>query len=271
MTRIIKADEMPDRAGGRADALNLADFSDQARCIILDARKDAARIMADARAKGDAAEQEARQKGYAEGLARGQNDGYADGERRARTEVGKQFAEDYAGLLELAREAIASLTAAGAESHRKECSQVLELAILLARKIVGAVTVADIRAAEVNLAKAMDLAHVQGQALVKVNPGQLARLREHFGELTAMLGDSAEVSIEPDEAITPGGVKVISRHGEIDATVETQLANAARVLLGREMPVVKADREQADSCVGRYEPVSNDDARTAESTRRIPV
>jgi len=269
MTRIIKADETPDRDEAKADALNLADFADQARCIILDARKDAARIMAEARAKADAVEEQARQKGYAEGLARGQNDGYTDGGRQARTEVGKQVADEYAGLLGVAQEVIASLAAARADNYRKDCGQVLELAILLARKIVGAVAATDIRAAEVNLAKAMDLAHFQGRAVVKVNPTQLAHLRKGLPELVTMLDDSGEVSLEADETISPGGVKVISRYGEIDATIETQLANAARVLPGREIPGVEADRPEADQYAGRYEPVAGGDAHVAESEHRI--
>ena len=271
MKRIIKADETPNCGSARADALNLADFADQARCIVLDARKDAARIMAEARAKAAAAEQEARQKGYAEGLARGQNDGYADGERRARVEVGKRFADDYSGLLALSREVIASLAAATAESDRTECGHVLELAILLAGKIVGIVAVEDIRAAEANLAKAMDLAHFRGKIRVHVHPGQLAQLRKHLPELAAAFDNSGEVSIRPDEAIAPGGVKVIGRHGRIDATIETQLANAARVLLGREMPVIEADRPQVDHSAGHYEPMAGADLRAAEPNRGTAV
>ena len=54
---------------------------------------------------------------------------------------------------------------------------------------------------------------------------------EHCRELVETLGCGG-VRVMADESITPGGVKVLCRGGEIDATIETQLANVAASLAG---------------------------------------
>ena len=67
---------------------------------------------------------------------------------------------------------------------------------------------------------------------VLVNPAQLEALQEHLASLTGALGVVGRVRWAADPAITAGGVKVITRRGEIDATIETQLANVADALAG---------------------------------------
>ena len=59
MTRVIKANASQSQQA-RAAVLDLADFAAEARTVVLDARKDAARIVAEARAKAEAAERQAR-------------------------------------------------------------------------------------------------------------------------------------------------------------------------------------------------------------------
>jgi hypothetical protein len=41
------------------------------------------------------------------------------------------------------------------------------------------------------------------------------------------------VKLAGDQQVGPGGVKLSTRNGQVDATIETQLANVARMLTGR--------------------------------------
>ena len=166
MTRVIKANASQSQQA-RAAVLDLADFAAEARTVVLDARKDAARIVAEARAKADSAERQARQQGYAEGVARGQTDGYADGREQARAEVVRKFAEEYTELLTLGRNVVNDLTAARAEGLQHACDEIIEIAILLAGRIVSRVAAEDIEAAKANLVKVLERAHLGGQVVVK--------------------------------------------------------------------------------------------------------
>ena len=259
MTRIIKADAIPDVPNAKTAVLNLADFAAEARSIVLEARKEAARIGAQAKAEADATERQVRQRGYADGFASSQNDGYAEGRRQARNEARAKFAQEYAELLDLAGRVVDELSTARAETLQRASEEILQMAVMLAERIVTRVAVADIEAAKGNLVKALELAHLGCELEVKVNPDQLAALQEHMPQIVRAVGGTEAVRLTGDAGISPGGVKAFTRHGTIDATVEKQLANAARALLGRD-----ADADTPHE--GRYEAVDCPPAGEAQWT-----
>jgi flagellar assembly protein FliH len=237
MTRIIKAaetSEAPATQAGAATVLNLADFAAEARKVILDARKEAAEIVARAKVKADGVQDQSRRQGYDEGFARGQDDGYADGRRCGMEEARQKYQQEYAQVLAVSRQVAAELSAVRSDGFQRACGDTVEMAVALAEKIVCRVARANIEVAKGNLAKALELAHYGGQIVVQVNAGQLVALKEHFPRLAEALGAGGDVSLVGQDDISPGGVKLISPQGQIDATVETQLTNVAREMLGLE-------------------------------------
>ncbi len=264
MRRVIKAGESDQCTRATAAVLNLSDFAAEARRIVLDARKDASRIVSEARAKSDSVRRQARQQGYAEGFARGQADGHADGQQQARVEAGRTFASQYADVLDLVRKIVANLADARGGMLHDSAGQILDLAVLLAEKIVMSVAAENIEAARANLAKVLEMTHCGGQIAVHVNPDQLNSLQSHFSDLAESLGHNGTVRLVGDKRISPGGVVLNTRNGRIDATVETQLGNIARALLGRD--VRRADQPAADDepgPMGQYEPVASDESDDA--------
>lgn len=258
MARIIKANAMQPTDGSPSPVMSLADLASEARAILLDARKDAARIVAEARARAEATADEAVEKGYAEGLARGQNDGYEDGHRRGLTEAAQQLGERARGVLELADRVVCELSDSRAELlHQGRC-ELLDFALELAEKIVGRVAACGPEAARENLRKALELADCAQELQVKVNPSQLDDLHACLPQLTESLGRTGEVRLVGDETISPGGVKLFSRQGEIDATIRTQLCNVVEALLGP---------GAASEGGGRYRPV----ARVAAEPGKQPL
>ena len=91
---------------------------------------------------------------------------------------------------------------------------------------------AEFDAARENLTKALELAKRSTEITVAVNPDQLDRLRRHWPQLAESLGFDGRIQWVPSEGVSPGGVKIRTRRGQIDATIETQLANVAEALLG---------------------------------------
>ncbi len=228
MARVIKAQDLETPGAAKALVLNLRDLSEQARQIVLDARKQAAAIKAQARQDVKDFREQARQEGYAQGLSQGAQQGV----RQAREQAVDQVCHEAAELAALVQK-INQETADVREQlvHRMKL-QTIELAMELAAKIVGKVAASDIEAARANLAKVLELASRNGEMLLKVNPHQLRRLQEHSEQLVQAMGLQGPVRLVGDEAISAGGVKLTSAGGEIDATIETQLANIAQGLLG---------------------------------------
>lgn len=242
MSSILKNDSASDEPA-QASVLNLVDLAAEAQTAVLEARKDAARIVAQARQRAAEMEEQASQRGYEEGLSRGRNEGYADGRSEALAEARQQLAMESAALAELARKIIRELTAARADVAQQARRQALDFALEVAEAIVGHVALRDVAAAHANLQRILETAHLGGDILIKVNPGQLAALQSQCRELVASL-NCGQVRLAADDRIGPGGVKLLSGQGEIDATIETQVRNVLEALQG---PGREADQDRAAS------------------------
>lgn len=92
MARIMKAGQLEDRSEAKIVALRLRELATQASGVVLDARKQAARILAEAREEAKLLELQAEEKGYAEGFRRGREEGYAAGEKAAYQQVSETLA-----------------------------------------------------------------------------------------------------------------------------------------------------------------------------------
>ncbi len=210
----------------------LSGLAVEAQTVMLDARQQAARVLAEARSRADASREAAVAKGYAEGFARGSSDGHEDGFNKSLAEGRQMMAEQSAEMIVQLRAIVRELTGARDEMlHAGRC-ELLDFALELAAKIVGHVAVRDIAAARQNVRKVLELADRHRELCVKVNPLQLEALAEHLPELTDALGHGGRVRLMGDATISPGGAKVHTDGGEIDATIETQLDNVVEALLG---------------------------------------
>lgn len=256
MAQVIKADATESADGPRAVVLKLADFAAEARTIILEARKDAARILAEANAKAEKVLAEAAEKGYQKGFARGQNDGYADGQQQATGQAGQDFSAE---LAELVRKATREMAAARAGVPR----QMLAFALELAEKIVGRVAATNVQAARTNLAKVLELAGGYDQVTLLVNPMQLTQLRSHCRQIVEAFAFRGEVNLVADEGVKPGGVKLVSGQGQIDATIATQLGTVVDALLPGDAGTYQP---QGDATVVKCPPNTDAGADPAEPT-----
>ena len=242
MVRIIKSQAAD---AGQA-VMQLHDFAQQARQVVLQARQDAARIMWQARREAQEATEQARAKGFEEGYARGRNDGLASVGPLAAAPSADQPGQ----LAALARSVLAEL-AAGQARRDGEAGEALSLALEIAQRVVGQVAVSDINAARTNLAKVLELSAASREMVVRVNPQQLEQLQAHCRELVDELAIRGKVELAADEQIAPGGVKLQTRHGELDATIRRQLDNVIDALLGD---------AGAGPLFGAYQP--NEDSRS---------
>ena len=67
---------------------------------------------------------------------------------------------------------------------------------------------------------------------IKVNPSQLAFLKESVPEAVASSGMEAKIKVSPDDSVDEGGCIVYTTNGVIDATINTQLEIIKEVLKG---------------------------------------
>lgn len=148
-------------------------------------------------------------------LKRGYNEGYAAGQQAGLAAAAERAGAESARLASLFASARADMCSLGAVT----ASDMVDLAIAIARKVTGRelktqpdAIVSIVR--EALVASPPD----PGDALLHLHPVDAELVRNRIG------GELAQHRwcIVEDEAITPGGCRVIADRGELDASMETR-------------------------------------------------
>lgn len=180
---------------------------------ILVAEREAEAIVLSARETTQQIEREA----HREGLTRGHAEAIGDMRRQI---------EQLDALL---REAHTQVTAAHHAVATHTEGELIELAIAVAKQVVQSEIEARPDAMVLIVKAALEAVGSRKVMAVRVNPGDYELLAEHRGDLLGSLESARLVS---DPAISSGGCLIEVETGLIDARLESQLQEAAR-LLGR--------------------------------------
>lgn len=231
MSTIIKAGE----AGAllrRLSTVDLADYLDEAKRVIHDAKRKAAVIVADARREAERLHGAARREGMAEGVVAGEEEGRRLGYEAAHSEAMERFEQEQADLVKDFRRVIDELDAMHVELREAAERDVLELAIQIATKLTFSIGRLHREAAVENLLRALTLVSENERLHVQVNPADLEAIRTYAESTIRRTDASKSLAFEPDESIAPGGCKIAGHKTDIDATLDTQVRELVSVLMG---------------------------------------
>ena len=192
----------------------LIDTAEQhAKRLVQDAFERAAHVLADAAERGDALVETVQ--------AKARSDGHAEGAQAADAEMSDMMAT-MRNLVDMAR----------VERHKLMESaepELVRLAVGIAERVLHQQIALDrgvvVEMAKVAIARLVDKESVT----VRVNPGDLERMKEHRDELLDS-GELKNFRIIEDQRVDRGGVVVENDGGTIDARISTQLNEAKRVL-----------------------------------------
>lgn len=190
------------------DPAPLAAAEAKAQQLVLDARQEAARILADAQAQATKWRQDAYQGGYLEG----QESAQAEWEARL-----KQAADLLNGSIE-ARHAL----------FTQSEGEVVRLAIEIARKVVHKELELDPQLVAGMAKEALKHLGSRTHIRIHLNPNDIPVLEARMKELTPL---AREIELVADDGITPGGCLVEGSSGRVDARIETQIATIEAGLL----------------------------------------
>jgi flagellar biosynthesis/type III secretory pathway protein FliH len=171
-------------------------------------------------------------------MAKAHADGYAEGTAAADNEM-SAMTETMRNLVEMAR----------VERHKlmeDAEPELVRLAIGIAERVLHQQIALD-RGVVVEMAKVAIARLVERESVtVRVNPGDLERMREHRDEFLSS-GDIKNFRVIEDQRVDRGGVVVETDGGTIDARIGTQLNEAKRVLhIEDEVIVQPADVRDSD-------------------------
>jgi flagellar biosynthesis/type III secretory pathway protein FliH len=126
------------------------------------------------------------------------------------------------------------------ETLRSVEQHALQAVLLVAAELVGKTLSAE--PSQIAALLAPHLARIRrAQSIVlKVHPSDADWLQQHAAELTQRADLEGQLELRPDASIARGGCLIESTLGQVDARVETRLAELARALGLRECTQVEA-------------------------------
>jgi flagellar assembly protein FliH len=176
--------------------------------------RDVESPLAAAQAEADAIRAAAKAEGHADGLSAGLEEGRA------------QLAAAL-GALEAAHAEVLALREATAEAVERDA---VELAVALAEKIVAGTLDAEPERVLDVVRGALRRLSERRRVTVLVHPDDLELVRSASERLAAELGGIEHCEVQAERRLSRGGVVVRTDEGQIDATIETQLARARELV-----------------------------------------
>lgn len=189
------------KGGGRGERADTTDpeVRERANLVIQEAEQAAAELLAEV-------ENEARELAE-EATTLGQQEGFSEAEHQ--------------------REQIAQMEQ---RMLREVEGEVVRTALRIAGELLDAEMAAREDAVVDIVCAALGTASQARDVFLRVSPADVAALRDNKTRLIDALGRARDVEVREDRNVKPGGVLIQTESGVIDAQLETQLEEIARVL-----------------------------------------
>lgn len=220
-----------DRLLKSAIVLDLGDLKNQGERLLMQARAEAENIVKDAQRESERLIGEASDKGHEEGLKRGIEAGHLQGATEAREQVLEEYTDVLKTLQDRWIETLNSW-----ESERNEMlltarEEVLTFAFLLAEKIVHRVIEFNPDVVQDQVDAALRLITTPTSVCVAINPRDRKVLESALPDILESIRTLEHIELIEDEAMMRGGCRVLTKSGEVDATIDTQFARIVETLL----------------------------------------
>ncbi len=188
-------------------AIIKTDAEQEAQRIIQKAQDDAAQIIAEAEAQKSKLVEQAR----AEGFEQGQTEGYEKGS----AEVDR--------LVERMHKILEAVMQRRDEILQETESQIVELVILMARKVIKILSENQKNVIMANTLAALKKVRTRGKVTLRVNIEDVKLTTEHIQEFIEHVESVEGITVLEDSSVEKGGCIVETDFGAIDARISSQL------------------------------------------------
>jgi len=237
--------------------IQFEDFDAIAARAIAVAQAKADALLAAAQAKADALGEVARAEGLAEGRATGAHAARVEVIEQTQAQALRDATAALAPVIEVVKVISAQMQKSMARYDAAVHEELVELAIDIARKVVGREIQLDPELVAETVRRAVALVLDRQRLTIRLHPQDADLVAQAFPEVETALSD-AIWTVQSDESVDRGGAVIETEHGEIDGRISTQLDEIGRALISR----VEDEDEEAEAVVTAE--VSTDE--TEEST-----
>ena len=213
-------------------AFHLRDWRLEADQLLEQAQRQAADVIAEARAQAELIQERAHREGYQAGLEQGLTEGKQRGAEEALTAAQAAFDKDLAHLADNLTAVVREVSDQRLDRLHAAEHDLLSFAIDIDRSVTKVIGEANPDAARENLRSALQLVLAKSDVTVRVHPADLSTLRRFAAQLADENAALPHITFVEDEAVSRGGVQVVTEAGRIDATLEAQMDQITRALTG---------------------------------------
>lgn len=226
--RIIKAQSA---SGISAEVFNFVDLQRESEEIIRSARATAEQILSNARQEAE----QIRERSYREACETGRDEGLRDAQQQIANQssliADQQVSAQLATALPALRAAAESLQAERDRWLVRWERTAVRLGVVIAEKLIQRQLCARPELANEMITNALRLAAGQPRLTVYLHPDDLAAWGDRASQIVQSLTACADTTLVPDQNTSRGGCRIETRHGEIDARIETMLHRIAEELV----------------------------------------
>ena len=188
-------------------AIIRADAERDANDIVAKAKLEAEQILAEAHSQSSSVVQEAKQKGYEEGHAEGYESGVAEVNR----------------LVDRMHKIVEAVMQRREEILKDTESQIVELVILMARKVIKVLSENQKNVVMANTLAALKKVKTRGTVTLRVNLEDVNLTTAHVDEFIQHVENVQGITVLEDSTVEKGGCIVETDFGSIDARISSQL------------------------------------------------
>ncbi len=192
-----------------------ADAENDAAAIIEKAKAEAAQIVAEAQAQHDKLVSDARSEGFEQGSAEGYEKGKAEVER----------------LIERMHKVLEAVMQRREEILQDTESQIVELVILMARKVIKILSENQKNVIMANTVAALRKVKTRGNVTLRVNIEDVKLTTAHADEFIQHVENVQGITVQEDSSVEKGGCIVETDFGAIDARISSQLTELENKIL----------------------------------------
>ena len=192
-----------------------ADAETEAAQIVEKAKAEAAQIVAEAQAQHDKIVSEARNEGFEQGSAEGYDKGKAEVER----------------LIERMHKILEAVMQRREEILQDTETQIVELVILMARKVIKILSENQKNVIMANTVAALRKVKTRGNVTLRVNIEDVKLTTAHADEFIQHVENVQGITVQEDSAVEKGGCIVETDFGAIDARISSQLTELENKIL----------------------------------------
>lgn len=202
------------RQTGQAQIIK-TDAQTAADNLIKTAQENAQKIIAEAHAEEAKIKENARKQGYDEGHEEGYQNGNTEATR----------------LIERLHKMLDSVMDRREEILRDTESQIVQLVILITRKVVKIISENQKSVIMSNVVAALKKVKGRGKVMLRVNMEDVKLTTEHIGEFVKRVESIEGITVVEDSTVEKGGCIVETDFGAIDARISSQLNEIEQKIL----------------------------------------